>query len=67
MMFKVQIRKTMEVYVDDRLVKSKVAFDYVSHLVDTLDILRMYRMKLNPLKCAFVVACRKFLRFMVNQ
>ena len=29
--------------------------------------LRVYRMKLNPLKCAFGVASRKFLKFMVNQ
>ena len=67
MMFKEQIRKTIEVYVDDMLVKSKVTSDYVIHVADTFNILRMYCMKLNPLKCAFGVACRKFLRFMVNQ
>ena len=56
----------MEVYVDDMLIKSKIASDHVSHLVDTFNILKTYRMKLNPLKCAFGVASRKFLRFMVN-
>ena len=63
MMFKEQISKIMEVYVDDILVKSKVASDHA----DTFNILRTYRMKLNPLKCAFSVVSRKFLGFIVNQ
>ena len=67
MMFKEQIGKTMEVYVDDILVKSKVASDHVAHLAEMFKILWAYRMKLNPLKCAFGVASGKFLGFMVNQ
>ena len=67
MMFKEQIGKTMEVYVDDMLVKSKVASDHVAHLAEMFKILRAYCMKLNPLKCAFDVASGKFLGFMVNQ
>ena len=66
MMFKEQIGKTMEVYVDDMLVKSKTATDHVAHLFDTFAVLRKYRMKLNPLKCTFRVASGKFLGFMVN-
>ena len=49
------------------LVKSKVASDHVTHLTDTFRILRTYRMKINPLKCTFSVASKKFLGFMVNQ
>ena len=60
MMFKEQIGKTMEVYVDDMLVKSKVAFDHVAHLADMFQILRTYCMKLNLLKCAFEVASINF-------
>ena len=56
----------MEVYVDDMLVKSKIASDHFSHLADMFNILKTYHMKLNPLKCAFGVDSRKFLRFMVN-
>ena len=67
MMFKEQIGKTMEVYVDDMLVKSKVASDHIGHLANMFKIIRTYRMKLNPLKCAFGVASGKFLGFMVNQ
>ena len=48
------------------LVKSKVASDHVTHLIDTFRILRTYRMKLNPFKCTFSVASEKFLGFMVN-
>ena len=67
MMFKDLIGKTMEVYVDDMLVKSKVAEDHIKHMRQMFEFLRKYQMKLNPLKCAFRVGSGKFLRFMVNQ
>ena len=66
-MFKEHISKTMEVYVDDMLVKSKVVSNHVAYLDDMFNILRTYRMKLNPPKYTFDVASRKFLGFMVNQ
>ena len=67
MMFKEHIRKMMKVYMDDMLIKSKITSDHISHLADTFNILKTYRMKLNPLKCAFSMAFRKFLGFMVNE
>ena len=67
MMFKEQIDKTMEVYVDDMLIKSKVTSNHVAHLIEMLRILRVYCMKLNPLKCTFGVASENFLGFTVNQ
>ena len=66
MMFKEQIGKTTEVYVDYMLVKSKVTTDHVIHLADNFTVLRRYRMKLNLLKCAFGMASGKFVGFMVN-
>ena len=66
MIFREQIGKTMEVYVDDMLIKSKITADHVAHLSNTFVVLRKYRMKLNPLKYVFRVASRKFLGFMVN-
>ena len=57
----------MEVYVDNMLVKSKVASDHIAHLADMFKILRKYCIKFNPLKCALGVASGKFLGFMVNQ
>ena len=50
MMFREQIGKTMEVYVDDMLVNSKTTVDHVAHLSDTFVVLWKYRMKLNVLK-----------------
>ena len=67
MMFKDLIGKTMEVYVDDILFKSKVAKDHIKHIGQMFDILKMYQMKLKPLKCAFRVGLGKFLSFIVNQ
>ncbi|XP_074336467.1 uncharacterized protein LOC141673611 [Apium graveolens] len=66
MMFKDQIGRTMEVYVDDMLVKSKVTTDHIKHLMEMFNILRRFRMKLNPQKCVFGVESGKFLGFIVN-
>ena len=61
------LSSTMEVYIDDMLVKSKQRPDHVTHLQQAFDLLREYDMKLNPLKCAFGVSAGKFLGFMVTQ
>ncbi|XP_074365409.1 uncharacterized protein LOC141706557 [Apium graveolens] len=66
MMFKDQIGRTMEVYVDDMLVKSEVASDHIKHLMEMFNILRRFRMKLNSQKCVFGVESGKFLGFIVN-
>ncbi|KAL2527223.1 Disease resistance protein TIR-NBS-LRR class family [Abeliophyllum distichum] len=58
---------TMEVYVDDMLIKSMNAEDHIGHLRKMFKILYKYCMKLNSLKCAFEVVSRKFLGYMVNQ
>ena len=58
---------TMEVYIDDILVKSKQRPDHVDNLQQTFNLLREYGMKLNPLKCAFGVSADRFLGFMVTQ
>ena len=60
--FKDLISKTIEVYVDDMLVKSKVAEDHMTHLGEMFSMLRRYKMKLNPLKCAFRVGLGKIPR-----
>ena len=66
-MFKDLIGRSMEVYVDDMLVKSKMAGDHTKHLKQIFNILQKYQIKLNPLKCAFRVESGKFLGFMINQ
>ncbi|KAB2597290.1 hypothetical protein D8674_000210 [Pyrus ussuriensis x Pyrus communis] len=66
-MFAEQIGKSMEVYVDDMLVKSKHADQHIANLSETFSILKKYRMRLNPNKCAFGMGSGKFLGFMISQ
>ncbi|KAI5315154.1 hypothetical protein L3X38_044330 [Prunus dulcis] len=61
------IGNIMEVYVDDMLVKSRTAEEHLQNLSIMLGILKDYRMRLNPKKCAFGVSSGKFLGFMISQ
>jgi hypothetical protein len=54
------------VYVDDMLVKSLKSEDHLADLEETFSVLRRYKMRLNPAKCAFGVSSGKFLGFMVS-
>ncbi|XP_050263915.1 uncharacterized protein LOC126708147 [Quercus robur] len=65
-MFRPQIKRNVEVYVDDMLVKSQDEKGHLDNLQETFDTLRQYHMKLNPSKCAFGVSSGKFLGFMVS-
>ena len=65
-MFQKKIGASMEVYIDDMLVKSVKAELHVAHLAEAFQILRNYNMKLNSAKCAFGVSAGKFLGFIVN-
>ncbi|KAK0580046.1 hypothetical protein LWI29_035596 [Acer saccharum] len=66
-MFARQIRKNMEVYVDDMLTKSITADKYIDDLRETFDVLTRYGMKLNPTKCVFGVPLGRFLGYQVHQ
>ena len=65
-MFQKQIGTTMEVYIDDMLVKFTTVELHIAHLSEAFQILREYNMKLNPAKCAFGVSAEIFLGFIVN-
>ena len=65
-MFIHQIRRNVQVYVDDMLVKSLRENDHLNNLRETFNTLHSYNMKLNPNKCAFGVTVGKFLGFMVS-
>ena len=56
----------MEVYIDDMLVKSVKAELHIDHLAESFQVLKDYKMKLNPTKCAFGVSAGKLLGFIVN-
>ncbi|KAK4383603.1 Retrovirus-related Pol polyprotein from transposon [Sesamum angolense] len=65
--FQPQLCRNMEVYMDGMLVKSKKARNHVEYLEKTFAVLRKYRLKLNPRKCAFGINRGRFLGFMVTQ
>ncbi|KAL0293880.1 UNVERIFIED_CONTAM: Transposon Ty3-I Gag-Pol polyprotein, partial [Sesamum radiatum] len=65
--FRPQLGRNMEVYIDDMLVKSKKAHDHVEDLNETFAVLRRYRLKLNPGKYAFGVSGGRFLGFIVTE
>lgn len=56
----------MEVYVDDMLVKSLRTEEHLEDLEETLSTLRRYQMKLNLIKCTFIVSVEKFLGLMIS-
>ena len=64
--FKPLVGHTMEVYIDDIMVKSKTRGEHALHLQEVFHLLRKYDMKLNPSKYAFGVSAGKFLGFMVS-
>ena len=61
-----KFNRTMEVYVNDMLVKSPNIQQLICDLAYIFSTLREYGMKLNPKKCIFMVETRKFLGFMVS-
>lgn len=66
-MFQKQIGKSMEIYVDNMLVKNKKLTIHVANLRQTFDILKKYKMRLNSKKCAFGVGFEKFIGFIMNK
>ena len=65
-MFAHQIRRNIQVYLDNMLVKSIREDDHLDDLKETFDTIRSYNMKLNPSKCSVGVTAGKFLGFMVS-
>jgi len=66
-MFADKLGKTMEVYIDDMLVKSAHEKDHVPQLRECFKILNKFEMKLNPEKCSFGVPSREFLGYLVTE
>ena len=50
-----QIRKNVEAYVNDVVVKSRTADTLIADLTEVFKALKVYRWKLNPIKCIFNV------------
>ena len=65
-MFEQQMGKSIEVYIDDMVIKSKLVPNHVKDLDDIFRILRKYRLRLNASKCSFGVGLGKFLGYMLT-
>jgi hypothetical protein len=61
------IGKTVEVYIDDMLVKSLHEEDHITDLLQVFNILRESRLRLNASKCTFGVSSGKFLGHVVSR
>jgi hypothetical protein len=61
-----QIRRNIEAYINDIVVKLKKHGDLFDDLKKTFDNLRKYKMMLNPNKCVFSVSSGKLLGYMVS-
>ena len=65
-MFESQLRKNIEIYIDDMVVKSKMVSEHLGDLQAIFEILRKYKLRLNASKCSFGVGSGKFLGYMVT-
>lgn len=65
-MFREKIGHTMEVYIENIVMKSKEEQGHVGNLSDIFEILRRHKLRLNTDKCAFRVGVDKFLRYMIT-
>ena len=65
-MFEPQLDKSIKVYIDDMVVKSKVVSEHVGDLENIFEILRKHKLRLNASNCSFGVGSGKFLGYMVT-
>ena len=61
------MHKEIEDYVDDIVVKIKTRGDHLAIIRKVFERCRLYKLHMNPLKCAFGVTAGKFLGFLVLQ
>ena len=64
--FESQMGKNIEVYIDDMVVKSKIASEEIEDLTNIFEILRGHKLRLNAFKYSFGVGSGKFLSYMVT-
>ncbi|XP_030945994.1 uncharacterized protein LOC115970507 [Quercus lobata] len=65
-MFEPHLGKSIEIYVDDMVVKSRVVSEHLGDLGNTFGVLRKHKLRLNASKCSFGVGSGKFLGYMVT-
>jgi hypothetical protein len=57
----------VEVYIDDIVVKLASLDSLLADFHLAFEKMRQYGLKMNPLKCAFVVSAGKFLSFIIHE
>ena len=65
-MFKSQMGKNIEVYIDNMVVKSKIVSEHIENLTNIFEIRRGHKLRINASKCSFGVGLGKFLGYMVT-
>jgi hypothetical protein len=61
------LRVLMEVYIDDVVVKLVGFEEHMTDLKLSLEMMKKYGMRINPLKCAFGLTSGRFLGFVVHE
>jgi hypothetical protein len=57
----------IEVYIDDVVDKSVGFKEHMTDLILSLERMKKYGLRMNPLKCAFGVTSGRFIRFVVHE
>ena len=65
-MFQDKIRRTMKMYIDDMVVKSKQESQHIKDLQGTFEVLRQHKLRLNAKKCVFGVGAGKFWSYLIT-
>ena len=65
-MFRDKIGRTIEVYIDDMVVKSKWEMQHINDLKRVFEVLRLHKLCFNVDKCAFEVGVDKFLGYLIT-
>ena len=65
-MFQDKIGRTVEVYIDNMVVKSKQESQHIEDLQGAFEVLRQHKLRLNAEKCVFSVGVGKFLGYVIT-
>ena len=65
-MFRDKIGYTVEVYIDDMVVKSKQEVWHIEDLQGVFEVLRQHKLRLNADKCTSGVGAGKFLGYLIT-
>ena len=67
LIFHDMIDRFIEVYIDDVVIKSPTKSKHLVDLEKAFQRIRIHKLKMNPLKCAFGVSTGNILSFLVHQ